>query len=88
MIKIDKPMAGHTGVEVATRFRVRVMPITLDQAIEIHAKALRYRHGAKASRMAREKADQLATIGDREGFSVWLKVAEMTEALLVEMPAR
>ncbi len=60
------------------------MPITLDQAIEIHAKALRYRHGAKAPRMAREKADQLATIGDREGFTVWLKVAELTEALPVQ----
>jgi hypothetical protein len=60
------------------------MPISLDQAIEIHAKALRYRHGAKAPRMAREKADQLATIGDRQGFAVWLKVAELTEALPVE----
>lgn len=81
-------MAGRTGVAAATRFRVRVMHISLDQAIEIHAKALRYRHGAKASRMAREKADQLAKIGDREGFTVWLKVADMTEALLVETPTR
>jgi hypothetical protein len=57
------------------------MNITLDQAIEIHAKALHHRNGAGAPRMAREKAHQLARVGDREGHAVWLKVAEIAEAL-------
>ncbi|MGO8738099.1 hypothetical protein [Rhodoblastus sp.] len=61
------------------------MPISLDQAIEIHAKVLRYRHGAKAPRMAREKANQLATIGDREGHAVWLKVAEIARTLAPDL---
>jgi hypothetical protein len=64
------------------------MQINLDQAIEIHAKALRYRHGAKASRMAREKASQLATVGDQEGHRIWIKVAELTEALPAETAMR
>ncbi len=73
-----RPRGGRAG---ATD---RIMTITLEQAIEIHAKALRYRHGLKAPRMAREKAAQLGSIGDREGLAVWIKVAEAAEALPAE----
>lgn len=64
------------------------MHVTLDQAIEIHAKALRHQHGLAATRVAREQARKLAVAGDREGHAVWLKVAQMTEALPTDKPAR
>jgi hypothetical protein len=75
-------------VLAARRRPVPAMHVTLDQAIEIHAKALRHRYGPTAPRLAREQARKLASIGDREGQVVWLKVAEVTEALPVDKPAR
>ena len=42
--------------------------ITLEQAIEIHAKVLRHRRGPQAPHAAREWAEQLASIGDHDGM--------------------
>jgi hypothetical protein len=51
------------------------MNVSLDQAIEIHARALRYRHGKRASLLAQERAQDCALNGDEEGQAVWLQVA-------------
>ena len=67
---------------------VWAMHVSLDQAIEIHAKALRHQHGPAAARLAREQAQKLAAVGDGEGHAVWLKVAQMTETLPTDKPAR
>jgi hypothetical protein len=56
--------------------------ITLEEAIEIHAKALCYRHGTQASERARDRASQLSRAGDDEGYNVWLKVAAVAETVL------
>ncbi len=60
------------------------MEVSLDQAIEIHAKVLKRRDGRLAPGKAREIARQLASSGDQDGHRVWLRVGEMTEALLRE----
>ncbi len=61
------------------------MEVSLDQAIEIHARAMKQRDGRHAPVKAREIARQLASAGDREGHQVWLKVGEITEALLKDL---
>jgi len=60
------------------------MNISLDQAIEIHAEALRRRHGGKAPNHARRQAARMKSFGDHEGHAVWLRVAERAEFLLSE----
>ena len=50
------------------------MRVTLDQAIEIHAKTLKYRFGRRAPALANEKANC-------EGHGVWRRVAAAAEAL-------
>lgn len=57
------------------------MEISLDQAIEIHARALRAQRGPDAPGVARRKARGLADAGDHEGHGIWLKVAELEEGL-------
>jgi hypothetical protein len=52
------------------------MDVTIDQAIEIHARALTYRHGGSAESEARERAQACQAYGDNEGHQVWEKVAE------------
>jgi hypothetical protein len=52
------------------------MNISLEQAIEIHAKALRVSHGRKAEYYARERAAACKRQDDHEGDDVWNKVAE------------
>ncbi|MEY3553525.1 MAG: hypothetical protein RL735_1873 [Pseudomonadota bacterium] len=52
------------------------MDVTIDQAIEIHARALTYRHGGSAESQARERAQACQSCGDNEGHQVWEKVAE------------
>jgi hypothetical protein len=42
------------------------MNVSLDQAIEIHAKALKHRFGKRAPLLAEEKADHCAARGDDE----------------------
>jgi hypothetical protein len=59
-----------------------VMRVSLKQAIEIHAEVLKYRFGHRAPELAREKALHCSASNDHEGHSVWLKVAEVAEALL------
>jgi hypothetical protein len=58
------------------------MEVSLDQAIEIHARVLKKRSGPHASRKAREKAEQLAQAGDHEGHLVWIRVGETVETLI------
>jgi hypothetical protein len=57
------------------------MNVSLNQAIEIHAKALRYRFGERAALLAEEKAHQCAARGDDEGSAVWLRVAAVAGTL-------
>ena len=57
------------------------MNVSLDQAIEIHAKALKYRFGNRATALAKEKAHHCAARGDDEGRAVWQRVAAVAETL-------
>ncbi|MBB4196653.1 hypothetical protein CCR94_20310 [Rhodoblastus sphagnicola] len=57
------------------------MEISLQQAIEIHAKVLRAHRGPLAPGLARYKAERLADAGDYEGRDVWMKVADCAETL-------
>jgi len=53
------------------------MNISLDDAIAIHAEALRAVHGKRsAMRQAIEEALRCRANGDEEGFEVWLKVRD------------
>lgn len=56
------------------------MNVSLDQAIEMHAKALRHRRGRHAPRVAHEKAEHCAARGDHEGHTVWMRVAARAKA--------
>jgi hypothetical protein len=56
------------------------MNVSLDQAIEIHAKVLRHRFGDQAPMLAQEKAGHCSASGDPEGEIVWLRVAAVAEA--------
>jgi hypothetical protein len=58
------------------------MNITLDQAIEIHARVLKYRLNHKAPTYARERALVFKQGWDHEGHTVVLSVAETAEKLL------
>ena len=53
------------------------MNISLEQAIEIHAKALRVSHGRKAEHYARDRASACKHHDDPEGDHVWNKVADI-----------
>ena len=57
------------------------MNVSLDQAIEIHAKALKHRFGHRAAVLAKEKAHHCAARGDDEGHTVWQRVAAVAERL-------
>ena len=57
------------------------MNVSLDQAIEIHAKALKYRYGNRAPLLAEERAHHCAMQGDDEGHAVWRKVAAVAGTL-------
>lgn len=58
------------------------MAVSLEQAIEIHAKALKSTHGRWAPVKARFRAAQLAESGDHEGRVVWERVAEVADSML------
>jgi len=58
------------------------MNVSLDEAIEIHAEALRRRHGGNAPHHARRHSERMKSSGDHEGQAVWLRVAERAEFLL------
>ena len=57
------------------------MNVSLNQAIEIHAKVLKYRFGNRAPLLAEEKAHHCAAQGDDEGRAVWLRVAAVAGML-------
>jgi hypothetical protein len=64
------------------------MEVSLDQAIDIHAKVLKYWHGDKAPQEARSKALDCGTAGDIEGLQAWSRVAKVCEALrAIDQPA-
>ena len=58
------------------------MNVSLNQAIEIHAKVLSHRFGDRAPLLAQEKAHHCSASGDDEGYAVWLRVAAVAEMLL------
>lgn len=60
------------------------MDISLEQAVEIHARVLAHRLDSEAPAKARERAVDLQRVGDDEGHSVWLWVADTAERLLDE----
>ena len=60
------------------------MNVSLDQAIEIHARALKHRFGNRAALVAEEKAHHCAARGDDEGRAVWQQVAAVAGMLLEE----
>ncbi|QGM97748.1 hypothetical protein [Methylocystis parvus] len=62
------------------------MQISLQEAIEIHAKALKKRHRDRAPAAARQHAMTLKYANDPEGHDVWQRVAEAAERLLSEAP--
>jgi hypothetical protein len=61
--------------------KVSEMNISLDQAIEIHAKVLMRHKGPKAPSFARERAEALLRMGDEEGHGVWCDVAKVVDKL-------
>lgn len=62
------------------------MEVSLQQAIEIYARALRAQRGVRAPADARERAGQLARSGDVEGQEVWTRVAAVAETLPIPYP--
>jgi hypothetical protein len=64
------------------------MEISLEQAVEIHARVLTHRLDREAPAKARERALGLRRAGDDEGHGVWLQVAETAERLLGDKDAR
>ena len=58
------------------------MDISLDEAIHIHARALKGRAGGNSPMLARVRAGDLRDKGDLEGFRVWTRVGEQAELLL------
>jgi hypothetical protein len=62
------------------------MNVSLDQAIQIHARALKGRTGKKSPLLAKMHAEALREKGDMEGFRVWTLVGEQA-ALLVAAQA-
>jgi hypothetical protein len=62
------------------------MEISLEQAIEIHAKVLKRQHKHRAPHVARERAASLKYANDHEGHDVWLRVAHVAARLVEEEP--
>ena len=52
------------------------MDVSLEQALEIHGRALKHRKGAAGAVIAEEQAYRCKAKGDHEGFEVWLRVSE------------
>ena len=59
------------------------MNVSLTQAIEIHAKALKHRFGKRAALLAEEKADHCAAQGDYEGYAVWAESRRSPNASII-----
>ena len=61
------------------------MNVSLDQAIDIHARALKGRAGKRSALLAKLRAEALREQGDLEGFHVWMKVGEQAARLLAAL---
>ena len=59
------------------------MMISLDEAIEIHARVLIYRAGKNAIKRAKESADLCKRRGDLWGHDVWMKVAKTVDMIKI-----
>lgn len=57
------------------------MPISFEQAIEIHAKSAISLGGNRAEKTTRERADHCKTRGDADGYETWTKVADAIRSL-------
>lgn len=64
------------------------MDVSLEQAVEIHARVLTHRLDRDAPAKARQRALDLRHVGDDEGHDVWQQVAESAERLLGDEAAR
>ncbi len=58
------------------------MNVTLEEAIEIHARVLKTRAGRRAPELARRRALELKSAGDCSGFEVWMRVEAFVRRLL------
>jgi hypothetical protein len=58
------------------------MDVSLEQAVEIHARVLTHRLDRDAPAKARERALDLRHAGDDEGHDIWQRVADIAERLL------
>ncbi|HMK91209.1 MAG TPA: hypothetical protein VK446_16455 [Methylocystis sp.] len=58
------------------------MNVSLEQAIGIHARALKSRAGKKSPMLAKMRAHDLKAKGDIEGYRVWMLVCEQAERLV------
>jgi len=56
--------------------------ISLEQAIHIHARALKSRAGERAPALAGDRAKLLKATGDEEGFRVWSRVESVARQLI------
>jgi hypothetical protein len=63
------------------------MQVSLDEAIEIHARVLKKRHRHRAAHEAREHAERLRRVNDHHGHHVWNRVADAAERMLAEEAA-
>ena len=59
-------------------------PVTIDEAIEIHAKIAIFRGGSTAEPKTRERALICQARGDHDGHRTWTKVADRIRALGAE----
>ena len=57
------------------------MDVSLNQAIDTHARVLKYWYGEKAPQKARARALECGTLGDFDGLQAWARVARLCEAL-------
>jgi hypothetical protein len=57
------------------------MTISLDQAIEIHAKSAISLGGKRAEKSTRERAEHCKIRGDADGYETWTRVADMIRSL-------
>jgi hypothetical protein len=64
------------------------MNVSLQQAIEIHARSLKRRFGAKlGTQRAYQEAMRCRANGDQEGFAVWLEVRDAIRPRRADAPA-
>ena len=63
------------------------MNVSLDEAIGIHARALKSWAGKKSPLVAKLRAHDFMAKGDAEGFRVWMQVGEHAARLLAAQAA-